>query len=66
MKIIQSRSNPDIQFVSLLHDKKNRTRSGLYIAEGMRVCATLIDTGNVPKQLYVTEALLPASTKACR
>lgn len=63
MKTILSRSNPDIQFVSLLHDKKNRVRSGFYIAEGTRVCATLIQAGNVPKQLYVTEALLPEAQK---
>ncbi len=63
MKTIQSRSNPDVQFIALLHDKKNRMRSELYIAEGTRVCATLIQAGNVPKQLYVTEALLPEAQK---
>lgn len=57
MKIISSRNNPDIQFVTSLHKEKNRTLHKLYIAEGMRTCTTLIEAGAVLKQLYVTEPL---------
>ncbi len=49
MKTILSRSNSDIQFVASLHKEKNRALHQLYIAEGTRTCATLIDAGNKPK-----------------
>ena len=55
MKTIISRQNPIIKTICELHDAKGRERHGQFIAEGFRACETLIESGNKPVQLYITQ-----------
>ena len=61
MKIIESRQNPEVKGIVALHERKNRTTRKLYIAEGLRVCTTLVKSGQKLKQFYVTYPLLDAA-----
>ncbi len=46
-----------IKFVRSLHLKKNRKTEGLFIAEGIKVVESLINTSIMVKEVYVTAAL---------
>jgi len=61
MKIIESRQNPEVKGIVALHERKNRTARSLYIAEGLRVCTTLLKSGQKLKQFYVTYPMLDAA-----
>jgi len=56
MRIISSRANPEISHVHALKQSKERERAQQFIAEGLRVCQTLIEYGVPVIALYVTEA----------
>ena len=58
MKTITSRTNPEIKKVAALHQVKHRAAAQQFIAEGVRVCSTLIKAGNKPHALYVTENMV--------
>lgn len=58
MKMINSRTNPEVKHLVLLQTKKYRTRHGQFVAEGMRSCKTLVEHGHAPLSLYVTEQQL--------
>jgi len=58
MKLITSRQNPEIKRVVELHDSTARKEQQLFIAEGVRTCATLIHSGIVPTTFFVTERIL--------
>ncbi len=55
MKTITSRSHEIIKQVASLQQKKQRSRLNQFVAEGLRVCTTLIQSGHQPIQLFVTE-----------
>jgi TrmH family RNA methyltransferase len=54
MKIISSRQNEEIIQASLLKQTKHRTQQQRFIAEGMRTCLTLIESGMHLVMLYAT------------
>ncbi len=58
MKLITSRHNPEIKRVVELHDAKARKEQQLFIAEGVRTCAALIQSGVLPTTFFVTERIL--------
>lgn len=58
MKIIESRHNPEVKGIVALHDRKNRSLRKLYIAQGLRTCTALIQSGQTLKNLYVTYRML--------
>jgi RNA methyltransferase, TrmH family len=58
MKIIESRHNPEVKGIVALHDRKNRSLRKLYIAQGLRTCTALIQSGQKLKNLYVTYRML--------
>lgn len=66
MKTITSRQNPEIVAVAQLANAKQRAEQGLFLAEGLRVCSTLIKSPLALAQLYVTEAMLPHAQKMTR
>lgn len=55
MKFITSASNELIKHVVRLHSTKGRTQHKQFIAQGARVCTTLINAGHNPLHLFVTE-----------
>jgi RNA methyltransferase, TrmH family len=55
MKTITSRQNPDIKHLCTLHTTKGRQEHKQFIAQGVRTCATIINAGYKPLQLYVTQ-----------
>lgn len=52
---IISVDNPEIKTVTELHSPKGRTAHKRFIAQGLRTCATIIESGLKPVQLYTTE-----------
>lgn len=58
MKIIESRQNPEVKGIVALHERKNRIARKLYIAQGLRTCATLLKSGQKLKNFYVTYRML--------
>ncbi len=58
MKIIESRQNPEVKGIVALHERKNRMQRKLYIAQGLRTCSALIESGQKLKNLYVTYRML--------
>ena len=58
MKTITSRTNEEIKLVARLHQAKYREQYKQFIAEGKRVCSTLIEAGYQPHAMYVTEDML--------
>jgi RNA methyltransferase, TrmH family len=58
MKTISSRQNPEIIALAKLHKANERYAQQRFIAEGVRTCSTLIETGQTLLQLYVTEPML--------
>lgn len=63
MRIIQSRTNQEIQQVHALQQTKYRAQAQQFIAEGVRVCETLLHSNIQLVTLYTTEALLPEAQK---
>ncbi|MCA9770085.1 RNA methyltransferase [Candidatus Dependentiae bacterium] len=55
MKKISSRQNQDIKNVTALHKKKERYAQKKFIAEGLRVCNTLLVNNYKLVHMYVTE-----------
>lgn len=54
LKKITSRSNPIIKNLVTLHEKDQRRQQGLFIAEGLRTCITLLQSKIKLEQLFVT------------
>lgn len=52
---ITSHSNPTIKAIRALRDKKHRRDTGLFMAEGLRICAEAVEAGQVPRQLVYAE-----------
>ncbi len=63
MKKITSRLNPEVKAVAALHHAKYRTKEQQFIAEGTRVCTTLVQAGHQPIAMYATELMLPIAHK---
>ena len=61
IKTITSRTNPLIKHVATLQHTKHRNAHQQFIAEGNRTCATLINVGNRPINLFVVEHMLPTA-----
>ncbi len=57
MKTITSLQNPEIKLIEKLHDSKARKEQGKFLAEGIRVCSTLIASDAKLIQLYITEKM---------
>lgn len=58
MKKIESRSNPTIKALVALHNAAGRKKAEQFIAEGIRVCQTLLDAGAQLVQCYATAATI--------
>jgi len=58
MKTITSLTNPDIKYITSLHSAKGRAQHNQFIAEGMRVCQTLLDSSIKLSRLYATHAMV--------
>ena len=58
MKTISSRQNPEIIAVAALATSKERSRQGMFMAEGLRTCTTLIKSPLRLAQLYITEPMV--------
>ncbi len=56
-RIITSTAHDEVKRVASLASHKGRMRQGAYIAEGVRVCTTLIAAGALPRVLYATEKM---------
>lgn len=63
MKTISSRQNPIIKHITQLHLTKYRTAHREFIAEGLRVCSTLIKAGLELKNLFATTSMLTDAQK---
>jgi len=63
MRKIISRNNPLIKKIVALHQAKQRKTTQQFIAEGIRTCSTLINTGYQPITLYVTDTMLDCAKK---
>lgn len=57
MKKINSVQNQQIKDICKLHTSKGRELSGKFIAEGTRVCKSLISSGANIEQIYATEKM---------
>ena len=55
MKTISSRSHEMIKKIAALQQKKQRSKFNQFVAEGLRACTTLIESGHQPMQLFITE-----------
>jgi TrmH family RNA methyltransferase len=55
IRTISSTSNDEIKEIAKLGSTKERAKQGLFIAEGTRVCTTLINAGLKPEQIYVID-----------
>jgi TrmH family RNA methyltransferase len=49
----------ELKFIKSLHQKKQRSLSGFFLAEGVKVVETLMDTGWQPAHLYSTSTAGP-------
>ena len=55
MERITSRENPQIkQLIKLITQKKERIRTGLFVAEGARIAADAVKSGLAVEQLFLT------------
>ncbi len=63
MNKITSVQNPLIKKITALHTKKGRQEQQVFIAEGKRICATLIATGMRPKYFFTTEKMFDITGK---
>lgn len=57
MITITSRTNPLIKHIVKLHDASYRAQNGLFIAEGLRTCTTLLQTGMQCTHLLYTQQM---------
>lgn len=57
MKHISSRSNPLVKLVRELHSAKGRSEHNLFIAEGLRICSSLLQSKLELKELYATPTM---------
>jgi len=54
-EIITSATNKEVKLLRSLHERKYRKQTGLFLAEGMRICREAISLGQVPRKLvYAT------------
>lgn len=58
MKLISSRTNPVIKQVAELSSSSERSAHQLFVAEGLRTCATLCSSGIKLQQLFVTPPMI--------
>jgi RNA methyltransferase, TrmH family len=58
-RTITSRQNPEIIAVAKLHDAKERALHNHYIAQGVRVCKTLLDSSMELVRCYALEKTIP-------
>lgn len=65
MKKIISLQNPEIRAVVALEKAKHRYEQHRFIAEGSRVCSTLLETKMHLEMLYVTYAMIPTAITLC-
>ncbi len=63
MKTITSRSHDVIKQIASLQQKKQRSTYNQFVAEGLRTCTTLIQSGHQPIQLFITEQHVQAAQK---
>ncbi len=63
MKTITSRTNPLIKHITNLQHKKYRTEYGQFCAEGERTCTTLIKSGLIPLEVFVTERMIAVAQR---
>lgn len=61
MKTISSRTNETVKHIVSLHQKKQRTAHKQFIAEGLRTCTTLIESGVTLAQLFIIEQHVQAA-----
>lgn len=57
MKVITSRDNQEVKHILSLQTPKGRKHEGQFVAEGTRVCKTLVDNGYKLVCLYITDNL---------
>ena len=55
LRTITSVSNEEIKKIAKLGATKERATQGRFIAEGLRICITLLQAGFKPEQVYVTD-----------
>lgn len=65
MKKISSVHNEEIKALNKLLTTKGRKEQKKFIAEGFRVCLTLIEAGFKPIQMYVLDSLYNQALKLC-
>ncbi|MFC1845538.1 TrmH family RNA methyltransferase [Candidatus Dependentiae bacterium] len=63
MKTINSRQNPRIQSLVALKRPKGRKSQGKFIAEGLRVCTTMVEAGWQPEQVYAIQNMVDEAKK---
>lgn len=63
IKKISSHTNPLVQYVVSLHNKKYRDERQEFIAQGERTVSTIIAAGHVPTMIFVTEEVVPVAQK---
>ena len=63
MKEITSRNNPLIKEVAALQQAKQRKKANQFIAEGIRTCSTLVNTGYQPITAFVVNAMFDQAKK---
>jgi TrmH family RNA methyltransferase len=63
IKTITSPTNPLIQRAIKLHSSKYRTHYKEFIAEGIRIIATLVQANHIPAILFVTENVVAHAQK---
>ena len=63
MKTITSRQNQEIKDLVKLKLQKERKKQNKFLAEGIRVCKTLIEAGSTLENLYITENMLDKAKK---
>ena len=50
-EIITSATNKEVKLLRSLHERKYRKQTGLFLAEGMRICLEAISLGQAPRKL---------------
>ncbi len=56
-KTVTSAANPLFKRVNALHEKKFRSREGLFLAEGMRIVVEAVDSGHIPELLILAQGI---------
>jgi TrmH family RNA methyltransferase len=65
LRVITSLTNPTVKAIRALHLRKERDKSGLFVAEGLKTVTEGIETGHAPNiLLYGPDADHPLLTKA--